>query len=234
MKKLLDGKRRREFLKHFAKLEEDIVLAESERLLAEGLPAEELLNISLNGLKEIGRLYEKGGYFVAGLILASELMRNILDLIARLPGLSPKDRGLARILVGTIEGDIHDLGKNVASMFLRAHGYEVFDLGVEVPPAIFLSKTLELQPNLVGISMLITTSFPALKRAVHMLKNEIPLYYRQPFVAVGGGAVDEQSVKAIGADALTGDFENTLALCGQVCQTLNNGSTITGCKATIT
>jgi methanogenic corrinoid protein MtbC1 len=209
--------RRADFLKAFIDLDEEIVLPEARAFLDEGLSATKLLKLCLEGLLDIGKLYESQGYFVAGLIIADDMMRGILDMISARPELKPSDEKLGLIVVGTVEGDIHDLGKSVASMFLRAHGYEVTDLGVDVPPAVFLGKALELQPDMIGLSMLTASCFGALKRTVHLLKNEIPPEYRHPFVAVGGGVVDELILKSIKADALTGDFENTLALAGRVC-----------------
>ena len=214
---MIKGPRRAAFLEAFAKLEEETVLAEAQAFLSDGLLPPDLLKLCLEGLQEIGRLYETQGYFVAGLIIADDMMKSILDLITDLPGLAPLNQGKGLILVGTVEGDIHDLGKNVASMFLRANGYEVVDLGVDVSPALFLAKTLELSPDLVGLSMLTMACAEALKRTVHLLKNEIPPDYRRPFVAVGGGIVDEHLRKNIGADSLTGDFEDTLVLAKRIC-----------------
>ena len=213
----LKPKRRDDFLKAFIELDEEVVLPEARAFLDEGIEAADLLKLCLDGLLGIGHLYETQGYFVAGLIIADDMMRSIMDMIAARPELKPADGRLGLILVGTVEGDIHDLGKNVAAMFLRANGYEVVDLGVDVPPAVFLGKTMELRPDMVGLSMLTSSCFDALKRTVHLLKNEIPPEYPHPLVAVGGGIVDEHVLKNIKADALTGDFENTLILAGQAC-----------------
>jgi methanogenic corrinoid protein MtbC1 len=206
------------FLTDFVKLEEDRAIEEAKKLIEEGFSSRQILDLCLEGLTRIGHLYEKQGYFVAGLIIAADLMRNILDLISAQPEFVPSHETQGRILVGTIEGDIHDLGKNVAVMFMRANGYEVIDLGVDVPPAVFLNKTMELQPDMVGISMLISTGFPSLKKAVNFLKTEIPPDYHHPYVAVGGGVIDEHTLTDLGADAATGDFENTLKLCQLVCR----------------
>ncbi len=217
MKFKMEKKRRAEFLKAFIELDEEKVLPEAQAFLREGLAAADLLKLCLGGLLGIGRLYETQGYFVAGLIIADDMMRSIMDMISAQPEFRPAEESLGLILVGTVEGDIHDLGKNVASMFLRANGYKVVDLGVDTAPAVFLGKALELQPDMIGLSMLTISCFEALKRTVHLLKNEIPPEYHHPFVAVGGGVVDEHVLKNIKADALTGDFENTLVLAGQVC-----------------
>ena len=214
---ILEPERRADFLKAFVDLDEEAVLPSAQAFLDEGIEAAELLKLCLEGLLGIGQLYEAQGYFVAGLIIADDMMRAIMDMIAARPELRPSNEGLGLILVGTVEGDIHDLGKNVASMFLRAHGYDVVDLGVDVPPAVFLGKAMELRPDMVGLSMLTMSCFEALKRTVHLLKNEIPHEYRRPFVAVGGGVVDEHVLKSIKADALTGDFEKTLILADTVC-----------------
>ncbi|MDR1046089.1 MAG: cobalamin-dependent protein [Candidatus Adiutrix sp.] len=213
----MNPERRGAFLRAFIDLEEETVLPEVQAFLNDGLSATALLKLCLEGLLGIGHLYETQGYFVAGLIIADDMMRGVMEMISAQPEFKPSDAGLGRVVVGTVEGDIHDLGKNVASMFLRAHGYEVIDLGVDVPPAVFLGKAMELQPDMIGLSMLTISCFEALKRTVHLLKNEIPPEYRRPFVAVGGGVVDERVLNSVRADALTGDFENTVILAGNVC-----------------
>ena len=220
---ILDESRRRLFLDSFAKLEDEKVYNEVQALLAEGVRAETILDLCLEGQKIIGRLYEEQKFYLAGLILAHEMMRSILDVFTGLPAFAPVKGKYGLVLVGTIEGDIHDLGKSIASMFLQAAGYDVVDLGVDVSPALFLSKTLELQPGMVGISCLIIQCLPALKRAVHLLKTEIPTDYRHPFVIIGAAQWMNKSSKDLTRMPTLENSNQTLQLCRQACESHRSG-----------
>ncbi len=206
---------------HIIELNEVAVLQDVANLLTEGVGPHDILHRFQAGLAEIGDLYQRGEYFVSGLILAGEIMRQAMRLLV--PRLVKEEgaggrRGL--VIIGTIEGDIHDLGKNMAANFLEAHGFEVLDLGVDVPPRVFLREILQREPQAVGVSMLLATCFESLSRLVYLLKESY--HGRQaPPIFVGGGFISASTLPGsladklakIGVDYIVKDASDTLNLC---------------------
>lgn len=197
-----------------ADLDEDLALELAAGLL-EKLSGRDILNLTLEGLKIVGRRYETGEYYVAGLVMAGEIMRQILAMIsAHSPLTHLEGERAGVVLVGTVEGDIHDLGKDMVKEVLSANGFEVHDLGVDVAPEVYLAETIRVQPDLVGLSILISSSYPALTKAVTQLRTLIPAGFKRPGIIIGGGAVDETVFKHIQADLWCRD----LLSMGKICQ----------------
>jgi len=207
-------KLRRLLIASIAELDEDQALDIAGKLVAES-SEREILNLALEGLKIVGKRYEEGEYYVAGLVMAGEIMRQILQMVSeRHPSQGSAIEQAGVIVLGTIEGDIHDLGKDLVKEVLSANGFQVHDLGVDVPPEIFLAETIRHQPDLVGISILISTSYPALTKAITQLRTLIPASYKRPGIMVGGGAVDELFFEHTKADLWGQD----LTILGEVCR----------------
>ena len=205
-----------------ADLDEDLSLEVADRLLGE-ISGREILNLALEGLKIVGGRYEAGEYYVAGLVMAGEIMRQILQMVsARSPVALPEGERAGVVVLGTVEGDIHDLGKDMVKEVLAANGFEVYDLGVDVAPEVYLAETIRFQPDLVGLSILISTSYPALTKAVTQLRTMIPAGFKRPGIMIGGGAVDETVFEHIQADLWCRD----LMAMGDICRnwiTRHNG-----------
>ena len=134
-----------------------------------------------------------------------------------------KDAGVVRrtglVIIGTIEGDIHDLGKNMASYFLEAYGFEVVDLGVDVPPRVFLKEILQREPDAVGVSLLLTSCLEPLARLIHLVRETYHGRQAPPIFAGGGflsGNTDPSlttEVARLGVDYIVRDAYDTLNLC---------------------
>lgn len=196
-----------------AELDEDLALEVAATLL-EKLSGREILNLTLEGLKIVGQRYESGEYYIAGLVMAGEIMRQILQMVSdRSPLTFSEGERAGVVLVGTVEGDIHDLGKDMAKEVLVADGFEVHDLGVDVAPELYLAETIRLQPDLVGLSILISSSYPALSKAVTQLRTLIPAGFKRPGIIIGGGAVDETVFEHIKADLWCRDLMNMGKTC---------------------
>lgn len=196
-----------------ANLDEDTALELADRLITQGL-GKEVLNQALQGLKVVGQRYEAGEYFVAGLVMAGEIMRQILQLVSERSPLSMSGDGPAGVIVlGTVEGDIHDLGKDLAKEVLASNGFEVHDLGVDVAPEIFLAETIRRQPDFVGLSILISSCYPALTKTVTELRNLIPAGFKRPGIMIGGGAVDELLFEHTKADIWCRDLMAMADVC---------------------
>jgi methanogenic corrinoid protein MtbC1 len=167
------------------------------------------------GLQHVGELYEKGEYFLAALIMAGEIFRQAMDLIV--PHLSMTAPGRdCRVLLGTVQGDIHDMGKNLLGALLRCHGFSVQDLGVDVAPTEFLRQVEATQPDVVGLSGLLTTSHTPMREVVNLIRASLPPERQPKGIIIGGAAVNEQARQLVGADFCATDAMHGVRLCQQI------------------
>jgi trimethylamine corrinoid protein len=179
--------------------DEDAAKKAATRALESGLDPEEAINKSLaKGMDEIGKKFENSEIFLSDMMMAADAMRAalaVLEPILREKGITQK-RGT--VVIGTSRGDIHDIGKNIVATMLTAGGYEVHDLGFDVPPLKFVRKAQESNANVIAVSSLLTSSMYYQKDIVNYLKDmgERPKY----LVIVGGGAVYPKWVSEIDAD----------------------------------
>lgn len=192
--------------------EEAVLLLVRERLAAGGDPLQ-IIEECNEGLRQVGQRYEQGEFFVSGLIMSGEIFREVVELVQPLLAQQTRGQSSGTVLVGTVSGDIHDIGKNIAGMLLACHGFTVVDLGVDVPPAVFASKALELQPDVVGLSGLITASFDAMKTTVLTLRREAHAQRCSFPVVIGGGMMDEQVCRYVGADYWVANAMDGVRLC---------------------
>ena len=163
-------------------------------------PLEAVENGLAKGLRDVGRRFEAGEMFLMQLILSGEAMKTGLELLK--PELLKQKKKLAasgKFLIGTVEGDIHDIGKSIVAAMLTAEGFDVVDMGVDIPDKVFVEKTKELKPNILGLSALMTTTRTKQKDVIEALKqagtrNDVK-------VIVGGATVTPEWAEEIGADA---------------------------------
>lgn len=167
------------------------------------------------GVKEIGDKFSKGECFLPELIMAGEAMKAGLQVLEpRLRRRGEKRKTLGSFLIGTVAGDIHDIGKTVVAAMLSAHGFEVIDLGVDIPAQEFVNKVKELRPDILGLSALMTSTMPAQKEIIDRLKETN--LRKKVKVIVGGAAVTEQWAKQIGADAYGADALDVVTKAKQI------------------
>jgi 5-methyltetrahydrofolate--homocysteine methyltransferase len=162
------------------------------------------------GIRIVGEKYGSGEIFLTELLMAAEAMKEGMNLIY--PELQKQRRELRNIgsvVIGTVAGDIHDLGKNIVAALFSAHGFEVTDLGVDVPDQLFVEKVRELKPNILGLSALMTSTIPKQRDIINLLKKE---GLRESVkVMVGGAAVNEEFAKEIGADGYAENANDAVA-----------------------
>ena len=196
-----------------ADLEEDAVLKLVQRRIDAGDNPLNIINECNEGMRAVGQRYEEGKYFIAGLIMSGEIFREVVELVH--PHLEKQVDGESsgRVLVGTVAGDIHDLGKNMFGMLLACHGFDVIDLGVDVPPAEFAAKVVETKPDFVGLSGLITASYETMKETVAMLRAESRKHNLSFPIIIGGGFIDEQICQYVEADYWMPDAMAGVRLC---------------------
>jgi methanogenic corrinoid protein MtbC1 len=165
------------------------------------------------GLRQVGERYERREYYLSGLIMAGEISRQILEVLA--PAIdvlyTGKESGI--ILIGTVAGDIHDIGKNNLSLLLSSYGFTVCDIGVDAAPALFLKEALQQRPDVIGLSGLITSSYDSMQETVRVLRNCDDVQIRGIPIVIGGNQLNEQVCQYIGADAWVTDAMTGVRLC---------------------
>ena len=179
--------------------------------LATGASPSQLLNDCREGMTLIGQRFETGEYYLSDLIMAGEIFKTAAADLAAQGGTSGPSKG--KVVIGTVKGDIHDIGKDIVVTMLRGANYEVTDLGVDVPPAAFIAAVRATGATVVGMSGLLTISFDPMKETVAALQAEGLRDHVK--VMIGGGPVSEQVREYVGADALGIDAQAAVALAGQ-------------------
>ncbi len=164
-------------------------------------------------LDEVGRRYEEGSYFLPQLMASAEAAKEAFDELRRLGGSEPsrEKREDGPIVLATVKGDIHDIGKNIAAMLLENYGYRIIDLGRDVEPEAILQAVRENGALAVGLSALMTTTLPAMERTVALLRQELP----QVKVFVGGAVLTPEYARSLGADFHAPDAASTPKLLAQ-------------------
>jgi 5-methyltetrahydrofolate--homocysteine methyltransferase len=202
-----------ELVEAIAEMRDDEALPLAEKLLETGTPPVDILGACREAMGIVGQRFEEGEYFVPELILAGEMLREISELVKPLLAASNDVAKHGRIVLGTVAGDIHDIGKDIVYFMLDVNGFEVHDLGVDVPVATFVAKVRELQPQVLALSGFLTLSYDAMKETVEAL---VDAGIRDGVkVMIGGGTVDEQVREYAGADAFGSDAMAAVTLAKQ-------------------
>lgn len=191
-------------------LEEEVVFKLIDERLASGTDPLEIIASCREGMADVGKRYEAQEYYVSDLIMAGEVFKQSMAVIGEKFQAEPGDMKGA-VVVGTAQGDIHDIGKDIVVSLLQAGNYDVIDLGVDVPPATFVEAVKESGAKVVGLSGLLTISFDAMKATVDALKAA----GLDVKVMIGGGSLTEQVREQVGADALGGDAQAAVDLCNE-------------------
>lgn len=185
-------------------MQEDTAKELTLSYVEKGVPILEIFGCYQSAMQEIGLRFEKEIYFIPELILSGEMMKTAADILK--PHMTDQnldtqggDGRLGKMVMATIEGDIHDIGKDIATMMMELNGMEVRDLGVDVPIDTIIQEAIDLDADVIGLSGLLTLAFDPMKAVVEKLKEK---GLRDKFkVIIGGGQMDEQICKYVGADA---------------------------------
>jgi 5-methyltetrahydrofolate--homocysteine methyltransferase len=174
-----------------------------QEAIAENIPAEHILKEGLiSAMAEVGRLFESGEYFMPEMLIAARAMKSGLTLL-RPHLIAANVHAVGKVVIGTAQGDIHDIGKNLVGMMLEGAGFEVIDLGVDVPPEKYVQAVRDHHPDLVACSALLTTTMLRMKEMITAL-DEAGLR-GQVKVMVGGAPITESYAREIGADLFAPD-----------------------------
>ena len=196
-----------------ADLEEETVLEIVRERIQTGDNLMQILEDCNEGMQIVGKRYEQGEYYIAGLIMSGEIFREVVEMVQPLLVRNSDKESSGCIMVGTVSGDIHDIGKNMLGMLLTCYGFTVIDLGVDVPPVEFSAKAVESKPDIVGLSGLITASFEMMRETVLGLRQEAEKHKLTFPILIGGGMIDDQVCQYVGADYWLNDAMAGVRLC---------------------
>jgi 5-methyltetrahydrofolate--homocysteine methyltransferase len=203
-----------ELVRSVVALNEKEVHALTDQLLGDGASPMVVLDAYRQGMVEVGRLFEKEEYFLPELIHAGELLRMAAEKIK--PLLGKADGGGAKrgkAVIGTVEGDIHDIGKDIVILMLSVNGYDVVDLGVDVPIKKFVEAAEDFQPHVIGLSGFLTSTYDPMKFTIEALDDR---GLRDGIkIMIGGGQMDNQICEYVGADAYGKDAIQAVTFCDQ-------------------
>ncbi|MBP86896.1 MAG: cobalamin-binding protein [Planctomycetaceae bacterium] len=187
----------------------------TQAALAAGIDPQELVTGQMiPAMDEVGRRFENGEYFVPELLIAARAMKGSLELLRPLlaeRGIEP----VGRVVIGTVKGDLHDIGKGLVASMLEGGGFEVIDLGVNVPPEKFVSHAKESRAGVIAVSALLTTTMTGMKAVVDAVR-EAGLE-EQCKVMIGGAPVTQQYADSIGAAGYSSNASAAVALARGLC-----------------
>ena len=182
-----------------AELKKQEAIQVTEQRLKSGEDPLKILDDGKKAMQIVGKRFSEGTYFIPDLVYSGKILEQVAELVK--PGLAqtPHAGELGKIVLGTVAGDLHDIGKNLVTFMLDVNGFAVYDLGIDVKPQIFVDKIREVQPQIVGMSGFLTSVYQAMKDTVDAiaaagLRNEVK-------IMIGGGVMDEEIRKFAGADA---------------------------------
>jgi methanogenic corrinoid protein MtbC1 len=197
-----------------ADMMEDETLAMVKELIASGTNPMDILDDARSAMEVVGKRFETGEYFIPDLMMAGEILRGISDIVRPLledgGGASAKK---GKVLIGTVAGDIHDIGKDIVTFMIDVSGYDVLDIGIDVPVETFVEKIKEFKPQVVGLSGFLTLAFDSMKKTVEALEEA---GLRDSLkIMIGGGQMDDEVRKYVRADAYGKDAIAAVNLCRQ-------------------
>jgi len=195
-------------------LDEDMILELVQKDVAAGRNPLEIIGDLNQGVVGVGELYESGEYFVSQLMFAAEILGEVMDVLEPVMAKSGESKSAGTVVIGTVAGDVHDIGKNIVGTLLKGSGYNVVDLGVDVPVDKFVEAVGEHKPKVLGMSALLSFTYPEMKAVVEALKAK---GLRESVKVVIGGAPCNDEVKEYaGADLWAPTAMDTVAYANKV------------------
>ncbi len=179
----------------------DEAVASTSEAISSGIEPQEILDAMVAAMDEVGQKFQQCEIFVPDMLIAARAMKESMALLEPVlvqAGIKP----IAKVVIGTVEGDLHDIGKNLVAMMWRGANFEVIDLGTNVSPEGFVQAVKEHEAQLIGLSALLTTTMPAMKSTVKVLRDA---GVDKAKIVVGGAPVTEEFAEGIGADGYAPD-----------------------------
>ena len=193
-----------------ADIKDEQVIDLIEKQLAEGREPFRILGDLKEGMDIVGQRFSDNEYFLVELVMSAEVFKRAMEILEPKLLSTQKEGGSGKIVIGTVEGDVHYIGKNLVIAFLLSNGFEVFDLGEDVPPERFIEKLKETGSKVLALSGLITITHDVMKRTIEALvkvgiRDEVK-------VMIGGGDIDQSIVDYTGADAFGKDAMSSVEI----------------------
>jgi len=182
-----------------ADLQEDETLALVKDLIKSGYSPVDILSDAGKAMEIVGKRFEAGEYFIPDLMMAGEILKGISDVVKPLMETTGPVQKKGKVLIGTVAGDIHDIGTDIVQFMLEVNGYEVLNIGIDVPVEVFVQKIKEFKPKVVGLSGFLTLAFDSMKKTVEAIEAEG--LRGDTKIMIGGGQIDEEVRKYVKADA---------------------------------
>jgi len=193
-----------------ADLKEEEALRIVEEKLDSGEDPFKILEDVRRGMEVVGNRFANNQYFIADLLYAGEILRSVTEKIKPKLVTTKEIKKLGKVVIGSVAGDIHDIGKNIVVFMLEANGFEVYDLGVDIPPEKFVEKIKETGASIVGLSGFLTLAFESMKKTVEAIEKAG--LRGKVKIMIGGGQITEEIRKYTGADAYGKDAIEAVAL----------------------
>ena len=191
-------------------MKEKEALEITKQLLDDGEDPISILNACKDAMTVVGERFEKGEFFLPELVMAGEMLSQISAIVKPKITSSQASEHLGKVIIGTVEGDIHDIGKDIVVFMLDVNGFEVLDLGIDVPVQKFVDAIKDFKPAVVGLSGFLTLAFDSMKATVDAIKEA---GLRDDIkIMIGGGQIDDEVRKYAGADAYGSDAMDAVKL----------------------
>ncbi len=192
-----------ELVEAISDMREEDALRLTREMLDRGENPARILDDTRAAMALVGQRFEAGKYFVPELVYAGEILRQISDVVKPKLAATSNAPKIGTVVIGTVQGDIHDIGKDIVTFMLDVNGFEVHDLGVDVPPQKFVDAVREFQPQVVGLSGFLTLAFDSMKETVEAI--QAAGLRDQVKIMIGGGQVGEEIRAFAGADGFGKD-----------------------------
>jgi len=204
-----------ELVQAMADMKEEEALKIVNDLLAQGEDPQKILDLSSQAMQVVGQRYQEGIYFLPELIMAGEMLKKISEILKpHLAAKQTQSQKLGKIVLGTVRGDIHDIGKDIVGFMLDVNGFEVVDLGIDVPEEKFVEAVREHKPQVLALSGFLSIAFDSMKSTIEEVEKA---GLREGLkVIIGGGQMDDTIRRYTGADAYGDDAMDAVAFAKEV------------------
>jgi len=193
-----------------AELQEKEALDMVKQRLSSGEDPMKIMDDARRGMEIVGQRFASGEYFIPDLIYSGEILREISNIVKPLLTKSSEVKRLGKVIIGTVAGDIHDIGKDIVVFMLDVNGFEVYDLGIDVPVQKFVDSIKQTNAKIVGLSGFLTLAFDSMKTTVETIRAAYPKENIK--IMIGGGQIDEEIRRYTGADAYGKDAMAAVAI----------------------
>jgi methanogenic corrinoid protein MtbC1 len=198
-------------ISNMADLMEEETIALVKELVQSGANPMNILDDASSAMAIVGKRFETAEYFIPDLMMAGEILKGISDIVKPLLEKEGPAKKKGKVLIGTVAGDIHDIGTDIVQFMLDVSGYDVLNIGIDVPVAVFVEKIKEFKPAVVGLSGFLTLAFDSMKKTVEAIEAEG--LRKDIKIMIGGGQMDDEIRKYVKADAYGKDAMAAVTLC---------------------